>query len=286
MNGDLAVTATFTQNEYTLTVSTVGSGSVVKSPSQVTYHYGDVVVLTESPVVGYSFSGWSGDGTGLGTTRSVTVIGNMAVGASFVQGSYSVTVTVTTGAHGTVSPGNQTLNWGTSVSLTITPDIGYHVADVLVNGSSVGAVASYTFTAVSAGNTISASFAPDTYVVTFTESGLPSGTPWKITFNEVTQSSTTTTISFTDVASGNYSWSTSTQIFGGAGIQYVASLSSATIGVSTETSQTITYTTQYCLTSQVLLAAVILLAVAAFLIIIIVRRRRRKREEENTLRNM
>jgi hypothetical protein len=74
------------------------------------------------------------------------------------------------------------------------------------------------------------------------------GTPWKITFNSVTHSSTTTTISFTKLATGNYSWSTSTQISGGTGIQYVASLSSATICVSTETSQKITYTTQYYLT--------------------------------------
>jgi uncharacterized repeat protein (TIGR02543 family) len=41
------------------------------------------------------------------------------------------------------------------------------VADVLVDGSSVGAVTSYTFTNVMAGHTIAASFAGDTYTITF-----------------------------------------------------------------------------------------------------------------------
>ena len=42
---------------------------------------------------------------------------------------------------------------------TITPDTGYHVADVLVDGASVGAVTSYPFTNVTANHTIAASFA-------------------------------------------------------------------------------------------------------------------------------
>jgi len=36
MDGDKTVTATFTQDQYTLTVNTVGSGSVAKNPDQAT----------------------------------------------------------------------------------------------------------------------------------------------------------------------------------------------------------------------------------------------------------
>ncbi|MEW6757664.1 MAG: hypothetical protein AB1347_05540, partial [Acidobacteriota bacterium] len=50
---------------------------------------------------------------------------------------------------------------GGDQAFTITPDTGFHVADVLVDGSSVGAAASYTFTNVQADHTIAASFAPD-----------------------------------------------------------------------------------------------------------------------------
>ena len=59
-----------------------------------------------------------------------------------------------------------TVNYGASQTFTITPDTGYHVADVLVDGVSVGAVTSYTFTNVTANHTIAASFAINTYTIT------------------------------------------------------------------------------------------------------------------------
>ena len=59
-----------------------------------------------------------------------------------------------------------TVNNGGSQTFTITPSTGYHVADVLVDGASVGAVTSYTFTNVTANHTISASFAVNTRTIT------------------------------------------------------------------------------------------------------------------------
>ena len=47
-------------------------------------------------------------------------------------------------------------------------DTGYHVADVLVDGASVGAVTSFTFNNVTANHTIAASFAINTYTLTYT----------------------------------------------------------------------------------------------------------------------
>ena len=61
-----------------------------------------------------------------------------------------------------------TVNHGASQTFTITPDTNYHVADVLVDGASVGAVTSYTFTNVTANHTIAASFAIDTHTITAT----------------------------------------------------------------------------------------------------------------------
>jgi len=49
-------------------------------------------------------------------------------------------------------------------------------------------------------------FSKVTYTVTFTESGLPSGTTWSVTFNGTTESSTTDTITFS-VPNGTYSYS-------------------------------------------------------------------------------
>ena len=50
------------------------------------------------------------------------------------------------------------MNYGGSQTFNITPNANYYLADVLVDGTSVGAVSSYTFTNVTANHTISASF--------------------------------------------------------------------------------------------------------------------------------
>ena len=77
------------------------------------------------------------------------------------------TITASAGTNGAISPaGVTTVNYGGSQTYTITPDIGYHVVDVLVNGVSVGPVTSYQFPSVTADQTISATFAIDTFTIT------------------------------------------------------------------------------------------------------------------------
>ena len=69
------------------------------------------------------------------------------------------TITAFAGPHGSISPsGNVTVNQGSDKLFTITPDTGYGINNVLVNGSSVGAVSSYIFTNVTQDHTISATF--------------------------------------------------------------------------------------------------------------------------------
>jgi uncharacterized repeat protein (TIGR02543 family) len=85
IDGDKSVTATFLQNEYTLDITVVGSGSVTKTPNQATYHYGDVVQLEATPADGWSFSAWSGDASGSANPTTVTIDGNKAVVASFTS---------------------------------------------------------------------------------------------------------------------------------------------------------------------------------------------------------
>jgi hypothetical protein len=58
-----------------------------------------------------------------------------------------------------MSPGTTGVAQGSNLTETITPNNCYHVADVLVDGVSVGAVTSYTFTNVQANHTIDATFA-------------------------------------------------------------------------------------------------------------------------------
>jgi len=69
------------------------------------------------------------------------------------------TITATAGTGGTISPsGAVTVKSGDSVTFTITPNSGYIISDVKVDGKSIGAVTSYTFTNVTANHTIEATF--------------------------------------------------------------------------------------------------------------------------------
>jgi uncharacterized repeat protein (TIGR02543 family) len=120
-----SLTATFTINSYTLTVTTVGSGSVTANPDQPTYDHGTVVTLTATPAVGWRFTSWSGDT--ITTTNPLTLVmtRNRSLVATFTINSY--TLAVTTVGNGTVSktPNQSTYTYGTAVTLTANPATGW-----------------------------------------------------------------------------------------------------------------------------------------------------------------
>ena len=70
-------------------------------------------------------------------------------------------ITATADEHGKIAPAAVTITVpkGESKTFTITPDSGYHIKDVLVDGKSVGAVSTYTFENVVDNHTIHATFA-------------------------------------------------------------------------------------------------------------------------------
>lgn len=91
----------------------------------------------------------------------VTGIDNWAVSVTPEEIS-TWTITASAGPNGNISPaGPVTVNSGADQTFSITPNAGYHVADVVVDGVPVGPVASYTFTGVVAHHTINAAFAMD-----------------------------------------------------------------------------------------------------------------------------
>jgi hypothetical protein len=124
ITGDMVVTATFIQSLFTLTVSTVGSGSVeldVAGP----YHYGDVVHLTAHPSTGWSFDHWSEDLTGSTNPATLSITRNMFVTATFTQDLYTLTVTVA--GQGNVNlDNNGPYHYGDVVHLTAIPAAGWN----------------------------------------------------------------------------------------------------------------------------------------------------------------
>src|SRR5439155_1272840 len=88
-----------------------------------------------------------------GTNKSFTnVTANHTIAASFAVN--VETITASAGAHGSITPsGAVAVDCGTDQGFTIAADPCYHIADVLVDGSSVGAVGTYGFTNVTANHT-------------------------------------------------------------------------------------------------------------------------------------
>jgi uncharacterized repeat protein (TIGR02543 family) len=87
MDGHKTVTATFSEissTQYTLTVGTEGSGTVLLSPSGGVYNEGAIVTLTPAPTAGWTFAGWSGDLGGAINPETLTMNANKSVTATFV----------------------------------------------------------------------------------------------------------------------------------------------------------------------------------------------------------
>jgi len=81
----IAVTATFAQGAYPLTIYTVGSGRVTVNPASGPYRYGDVVTLTAIPKPAWIFAGWSGDLISTANPVTTTITGSTTVTATFTS---------------------------------------------------------------------------------------------------------------------------------------------------------------------------------------------------------
>ena len=88
-------------------------------------------------------------------------IGDVIVSSGVIPITFTIAATAGTG--GTINPlGNIVVNQQTNLTFSIAPNSGYAIADVNVDGMSVGAVTSYTFTNIIINHTISASFTAST----------------------------------------------------------------------------------------------------------------------------
>jgi hypothetical protein len=110
------------------------------------------------------------DGVNLGAVLNYTftnVTANHSISSYFSINSY--TLTAVAGANGTISPaGVLSLLYGASQTFTITPNSGYHIDSVVVDGVNVGNPAIYAFTSISANHTIVAYFGGNIYTITAT----------------------------------------------------------------------------------------------------------------------
>jgi len=169
--------ATFTQNTYTVTATTSGNGTI--SPASVTVPYGGSQTFTLTPNTGYTAS-LTEDGASVALSNNTYTLSNVTAAhnlvATFTQNNQNNTyvITATAGSNGSISPsGTTTVNSGGSQTYTITPNSGYMIASILVDGTALTGTlqTSYMFSNVTANQTISATFSPiqvTTYTITAT----------------------------------------------------------------------------------------------------------------------
>ena len=143
------ITAVFVLNTYIIT-PTAGAGGNISPTTPQTVIHGSNITFTIAPDPNYHIADVGIDGVAVGALTSYTfenVTTTHTISAAFALDTFVITPTA--GLGGRITPSTpQTVTHSGTQAFTITPDTGYRVADVLVDGSSVGAVSAYTFTHV------------------------------------------------------------------------------------------------------------------------------------------
>ena len=149
-------------------ISSSGTGGTISPQGNVSVNYGTSQAFNISANTGYYVSDVKVDNISVGAISSYifeNVTSGHSISAAFSP--YSYTITGSAGTGGTITPsGNITVNYGTSRTFTISPDIGFQVSDVMVDNVSAGAVTIYTFSNIASPHTIAATFAAATYSLT------------------------------------------------------------------------------------------------------------------------
>jgi Tfp pilus tip-associated adhesin PilY1 len=157
-------TGTINDNDHTVTfgVSTTPAtetgGTITGENPQTLSEGDDCSPVTAVPNPGYRFVGWSGSISSTDNPLTVTnVISDMSIAANFIA---TFTLTPSAGANGSISPDVvQTVDYGTDKTFYMTPNAGYRIESVVVDGYSQAPVlGSYTFSGVTENHTISAAF--------------------------------------------------------------------------------------------------------------------------------
>ena len=169
MNGNTTVTALWKDSVITpeFTITFDGNGGTPTAHNLRTSGL-KLAALPDAFLGGdYSFGGWYTERDGGDRITTETVFwADTTVYAHWVYtggggGAYDsrCTIRASAGANGSITPGgNVSVRTGSDQTFLITPDEGYAISDVRIDGRSIGAVMRYTFENVRSAHTIEASF--------------------------------------------------------------------------------------------------------------------------------
>lgn len=125
--------------------------------------------LTAAPNEGYQFANWTGDINASENPVTLNLEYHKNVNANFVIKSYLIMANANLG--GIIIPsGSIAVPHGASQTFSMIPNAGYRLADVKIDGLSIGAVATYTFNQITSSHIIEAIFdrnIPPTWAKTY-----------------------------------------------------------------------------------------------------------------------
>ena len=141
---------------YTLTFDTNGGSAI----APITQDYGTAITAPADPTkTGYTFAGWTPAIPATMPAENMTIKAQWRYNGGGSSGYSYYTIKTTAGAGGSISPsGSVSVREGRDQTFTITPDKGYAVSNVKIDGKSIGAVKSYTFENVRRTHTIEVIF--------------------------------------------------------------------------------------------------------------------------------
>ena len=153
---NMTIKAKWTVNQYTLTFDTNGGSAI----APITQDYGTAITAPADPTkTGYTFAGWTPAIPTTMPAENLTVTAQWRYNGGGSSGYSYYTIQAAAGTGGSISPsGNVSVREGKDQTFTITPDKGYAVANVKIDGKSIGAVKSYTFENVRRTHTIEVIF--------------------------------------------------------------------------------------------------------------------------------
>jgi hypothetical protein len=175
------------QYDITLISSPGGAGTLTGGGL---HSYNASVTINATPTAAYNFINWTENSAEVTTNQQYTfnALEDRTFTANFQMKTYTIAASVS-GGNGTIEPsGTATVNHGTNHTYTFTPDFGYEIDQVLINGTNnptAVAAGSHTFTNVTADQTIVVSFKLKTYTLTLDPStGTVSPTTLSVTYTQ------------------------------------------------------------------------------------------------------
>ena len=162
LNGEYRLKACFEKTKFDVNVAITPNGAG-KVDGAGKYNENSKAVLKAAPISGYVFKGWFADSKLLSDKDTYTidkVTKDYCIAAVFEKKSArAFNMASKSGKGGKIVPeGTYPVVEGVNVTYLITPDPGYKVQDVKVDGKSVGAVTSFVFPNISANHEIVVSF--------------------------------------------------------------------------------------------------------------------------------